>query len=131
MLQRLNKQILPFILRRLKKDVLKELPDKIETLTFAQMEETQRKLYTAELMKLNSEFRNEIKENGYEKSQIKILSMLTRLRQICCDPNLCYEENVSTYKARCYGKKINGRNYFCLRKIKFTYSCNENNKSHS
>lgn len=92
MLKRLNKQISPFILRRLKKDVLKELPDKIETLTFAQMEETQRKLYAAELMKLNSEFRNEIKENGYKKSQIKILSMLTRLRQICCDPALCFDD---------------------------------------
>lgn len=90
-LQRLNKQIQPFILRRLKKDVLKELPDKIETVTYAQMEETQRKLYTAELMKLNNEFRNEIKENGFEKSQIKILSMLTKLRQICCDPTLCYD----------------------------------------
>lgn len=92
MLYRLNKQIQPFILRRLKKDVLKELPDKIETVTYAQMEETQRKLYAAELMKLNNEFRNEVKENGYEKSQIKILAMLTRLRQICCDPSLCYED---------------------------------------
>lgn len=91
MLQRLNKQIQPFILRRLKKDVLKELPDKIDTVTYAQMEETQNKLYAAELMKLNREFKNEIKENGYEKSQIKILSMLTRLRQICCDPALCFE----------------------------------------
>lgn len=90
-LKRLNKQIQPFILRRLKKDVLKELPDKIETITYAQMEETQSKLYSAELMKINKEFRNEIKENGYEKSQIKILSMLTRLRQICCDPSLCFD----------------------------------------
>lgn len=91
MLQRLNKQIQPFVLRRLKKDVLKELPDKIETVTYAQMEDTQYKLYAAELMKLNREFRNEVKENGYEKSQIKILSMLTRLRQICCDPALCFD----------------------------------------
>ncbi len=91
MLQRLNKQVVPFILRRLKRDVLKELPDKIETLTYAQMEEVQRKLYEAELMKLNKEFNNEIKENGYEKSQIKILSMLTRLRQICCDPALYFD----------------------------------------
>lgn len=90
-LKRLNKQIQPFILRRLKKDVLKELPDKIETNIYAQMEETQRKLYAAELMKLNNEFRKEINENGYEKSQIKILSMLTKLRQICCDPSLCYD----------------------------------------
>lgn len=92
MLHRLNKQIQPFILRRLKKDVLKELPDKIETVTYAQMEETQRKLYSAELMKLNNEYKNEVKENGYEKSQIKILAMLTRLRQICCDPSLCYDD---------------------------------------
>jgi len=90
-LHRLNRQIQPFILRRLKKDVLKELPDKIETVTYAQMDTIQNKLYTAELMKLNKEFRNEIKENGYEKSQIKILAMLTRLRQICCDPSLCFD----------------------------------------
>ncbi len=90
-LYRLNRQIQPFILRRLKKDVLKELPDKIETVTYAQMEAVQNKLYAAELMKLNKEFKNEIKENGYEKSQIKILSMLTRLRQICCDPALCFD----------------------------------------
>jgi SNF2 family DNA or RNA helicase len=91
MLQRLNNQVRPFILRRLKKDVLKELPDKIETVTYAQMEKIQKKLYTAELMKLNKEFREEISERGYKKSQIKILSMLTRLRQICCDPSLCYD----------------------------------------
>ena len=90
-LQRLHKQIQPFILRRLKKDVLKELPDKIETPYYAQMETTQRKLYIAELMKLNEQFKNEIESNGYENSQIKILSMLTRLRQICCDPSLCFE----------------------------------------
>lgn len=90
-LKRLHKQIQPFILRRLKKDVLKELPDKIETLVYAHMESNQRKLYEAELIKLNMQFKNEIQENGYERSQIKILSMLTRLRQICCDPSLYYE----------------------------------------
>lgn len=89
--EKLQKQIQPFILRRLKKDVLKELPDKIETISYAQMGTTQRKLYFAELMKLNEEFNNEIKENGYDKSQIKILSMLTRLRQICCDPSLYFD----------------------------------------
>lgn len=90
-LNRLHKQIKPFILRRLKKDVLKELPDKIETVSYAHMETTQRKLYTAEIMKLQEEFNNEVSENGYEKSQIKILAMLTRLRQICCHPSLCFE----------------------------------------
>lgn len=91
-LSRLHKQIKPFILRRLKKDVLKELPDKIETVSYAHMETIQRKLYTAELMKLQEEFNNEILEKGYEKIQIKILAMLTRLRQICCHPSLCFED---------------------------------------
>jgi SNF2 family DNA or RNA helicase len=91
MLSRLHKQIKPFILRRLKKDVLKELPDKIETVSYAHMETVQRKLYTAELLKLQEEFNNEISERGFEKSQIKILAMLTRLRQICCHPSLCFE----------------------------------------
>lgn len=90
-LDRLHKQIQPFILRRLKKDVLKELPDKIETLVYAHMESTQRKLYEAELIKLNMQFKNEIEEKGYERSKIKILSMLTRLRQLCCDPSLYFE----------------------------------------
>lgn len=90
-LNRLHKQIKPFILRRLKKDVLKELPDKIETVSYAHMETTQRKLYTAELLKLQEEFNNEVSDHGFEKSQIKILAMLTRLRQICCHPSLCFE----------------------------------------
>jgi len=90
-LNRLHKQIQPFILRRLKKDVLKELPDKIETISYAQMETTQKKLYTAELYKLHEQFNNEVSENGYNKSQIKILAMLTRLRQICCHPSLCFD----------------------------------------
>jgi len=90
-LNRLHKQIKPFILRRLKKDVLKELPDKIETVSYAHMETIQRKLYTAELLKLKEEFNAEVSEHGYEKSQMKILAMLTRLRQICCHPSLCFE----------------------------------------
>jgi len=91
-LNRLHKQIKPFILRRLKKDVLKELPDKIETVSYAHMETIQRKLYTAELLKLQEKFNNEVSENGYEKSQMIILAMLTRLRQICCHPSLCFED---------------------------------------
>jgi SNF2 family DNA or RNA helicase len=90
-LQKLNKQIKPFILRRLKKDVLKELPDKIDTVSYAQMDITQKELYIAELYKLHEQFKNEVDEHDYNKSQIKILSMLTRLRQICCHPSLCFE----------------------------------------
>ncbi|MDD4779869.1 MAG: SNF2 helicase associated domain-containing protein [Tissierellia bacterium] len=90
-LEKLNKQIKPFILRRLKKDVLKELPDKIDTVSYAQMDIKQKGIYAAELYKLREQFKNEVAEHGYKKSQIIILAMLTRLRQICCHPSLCFE----------------------------------------
>ncbi len=91
-LKSLNNQINPFILRRLKSDVLKELPDKMEISSYTKMDEKQRKLYAAELVKINEEFNETIANNGYEKSQIKILSMFTRLRQICCHPSLYIED---------------------------------------
>lgn len=98
-LNKLNEQIKPFILRRLKKDVLTELPDKIETSSYTKMDDKQKMLYTAELVKANEEFNIEISNQGYEKSQIKILSMLTRLRQICCHPSL-YIENYTGESAK-------------------------------
>jgi len=85
-LKRLSQFIKPFILRRLKKDVLKELPAKIESKTIAEMTTDQKKLYAAYLKKAQGEVAAEIKNNGIEKSKIKILSILTRLRQLCCHP---------------------------------------------
>ncbi len=98
-LKSLNNQIKPFILRRLKSDVLKELPDKMEISSYTKMEEKQRKLYAAELIKVSEEFNETITNVGYEKSQIKILSMLTRLRQICCHPSL-YIDNYTGESAK-------------------------------
>lgn len=85
-LEMLNKHISPFILRRLKKDVLKDLPDKIETKMITELTTEQKKLYVAELSKAKREISEEIKNEGFEKSKIKILAILTRLRQICCHP---------------------------------------------
>jgi SNF2 family DNA or RNA helicase len=85
-LKRLSQFIKPFILRRLKKDVLKELPDKIESKAIAEMTVDQKKLYAAYLKKAQGEVAAEIKNNGIEKSKIKILAILTRLRQLCCHP---------------------------------------------
>lgn len=85
-LEDLNKRILPFILRRMKKDVLLELPDKVETKMLTDMEEEQRKVYMAYIENAKTEIDQEIKEKGLEKSKIKILAVLTRLRQICCHP---------------------------------------------
>jgi SNF2 family DNA or RNA helicase len=91
-LNELNKHINPFILRRLKKDVIKELPPKIEHKLVVEMTEEQKKLYAAYLDEAKNEIDEEIKENGFGKSKIKILSILTRLRQICCDPSVFIEE---------------------------------------
>lgn len=91
-LKELNRHINPFILRRLKKDVIKELPPKIEHNLVVDMTEKQKKLYAAYLDKAKGEIDEEIKENGFSKSKIKILSILTRLRQICCDPSVFIED---------------------------------------
>lgn len=82
-LKRLQLLTGPFILRRLKWDVLKELPEKLETVVYSRMEEEQKKLYTANAWQL--------KKHLEERSKIEILSALTRIRQVCCDPRLIYE----------------------------------------
>ncbi|MBS4538032.1 SNF2 helicase associated domain-containing protein [Clostridium sp. D2Q-11] len=86
-LDTLRKHIRPFILRRLKKDVLKELPDKIEHKLVAELTNDQKKIYLSYLKEIKGEIESEIKENGFNKSHIKILAGLTRLRQICCHPS--------------------------------------------
>lgn len=91
-LKDLSKHIDAFILRRMKKDVLKELPEKIESSMTAELTDDQKKIYLAYLQQAKGEVQKEIEEKGFEKSQIKILSILTRLRQICCHPSLFIED---------------------------------------
>ncbi len=86
-LERLNKMIAPFVLRRMKKDVLKELPDKTEMIFYTEMEEEQQKIYLANVVKA----KEQINATDYNTNKIAIFAMLTRLRQLCCDPKLCYE----------------------------------------
>jgi superfamily II DNA or RNA helicase len=87
----LGRHIRPFILRRMKKDVLTELPDKIETKSLCEMTENQKKVYLNYLSRARKAFEDEISNNGFEKSRIKILALLTRLRQICCHPSVFLE----------------------------------------
>jgi len=87
----LSRHVNPFILRRLKKDVLKELPDKIETQLNAPLTEEQKKLYVAYLQEAKSKIAQEIATMGFNKSHMKILAALTRLRQICCHPSMFIE----------------------------------------
>ena len=87
-MNKLKMLIEPFVLRRIKKDVLTELPDKTVTVLNNEMQEEQLKIYAAYVARAKKEAINEINENGFEKSQIKILALLMRLRQICCHPEL-------------------------------------------
>ena len=90
-LKDLNKHIKPFILRRIKKEVLQELPDKIEQKIIVEMTREQKKLYLAYIKALRDELEVEIKDKGFNRSHIKILAAITRLRQICCHPELFVE----------------------------------------
>ena len=98
LLEKLNTQIAPFILRRKKKDVLKELPDKIETNIYVDMSEEQKKLYLAQLEQTKKEIHDTLQKEGFAKSQILILSLLTRLRQICIDPRLYVDTDIRSGK---------------------------------
>lgn len=90
-MRKLKMLIEPFILRRIKEDVLTELPDKTITILNNEMEDEQEKIYMSYMAQVKEEIETEISINGFEKSQIKILSLLMRLRQICCHPGLFIE----------------------------------------
>ena len=83
--------ISPFIMRRLKKDVLKELPDKIETQLLCEMTPEQNDLYRAYLAQAKQSFTEMINEGDPNRHKIEILSLITRLRQICCHPSMFIE----------------------------------------
>ncbi|MEG1705622.1 MAG: DEAD/DEAH box helicase [Clostridia bacterium] len=91
-LNKLKMLINPFILRRLKKDVLTELPDKNITILNNEMTSEQQKIYVAYLSQIKKEVSEELTMNGFEKSKFKILMLLTRLRQICCHPSLFIDD---------------------------------------
>ncbi len=88
--KRLQSLVGPFILRRLKGDVLQDLPDKNENIVFAEMEGEQAKLYRATSDKLALTLADQMPEE-FASSKLAILAELTKLRQLCCDPHLLYE----------------------------------------
>lgn len=87
----LGQHIHPFILRRMKKEVLKELPEKVETKIITDLTESQKKVYMSYMMQIKAEIASKIEKDGYEKSHMQILAALTRLRQICCHPGTFIE----------------------------------------
>lgn len=86
--KRLKMQIYPFILRRMKRDVAKDLPDKVENIAYCEMTPEQRDFYLEVLDSTKEELFKSIEQNGLEKSRMSIFSALLRLRQICCHPRL-------------------------------------------
>ena len=87
-MEKLKMLIEPFVLRRTKKEVLTELPEKTVTVLNSEMKEEQEQIYINYLAQIKQEVADLVKDTGFEKNQIKILAGLTRLRQICCHPSL-------------------------------------------
>ncbi|MEB3245231.1 MAG: DEAD/DEAH box helicase [Vampirovibrionales bacterium] len=90
--RRLKKQVFPFILRRMKQDVAKDLPPKIENVAYCELTDAQRQRYLDILEETRNEVFNAINKDGVQGSQRSIFTALTRLRQLCCDPRLLSDE---------------------------------------
>lgn len=84
----LRTRVRPFILRRTKAEVAKDLPPKIESVTCCALEDAQAELYTALARKLKAQVLADVDQKGLAKSQMSILDALLKLRQICCHPRL-------------------------------------------
>ncbi len=86
----LKRMVSPFILRRLKADVLKDLPDKLEENYYAVMDSEQQKLYDGQVVKMKQTLQKTSEEN-FKKTKLQVLAELTKIRQICCDPSLLFD----------------------------------------
>lgn len=93
--RRLSAKLRPLLLRRLKKQVAKDLPDRIEERRDCDLGEAQRKLYLAELRRSREQVLQAVNEKGLARSKIHVLAALTRLRQICCHPKLVGNDSSS------------------------------------
>src|SRR6185503_8068575 len=93
--RRLSAKLRPLMLRRLKRQVAQDLPDRIEERRDCELGEAQRKLYLAELRRSREQVLNAVAEKGLNKSKLHVLAALTRLRQICCHPMLVGNDSAS------------------------------------
>jgi len=89
----LRKILFPFILRRTKEQVAKDLPDKTETILWCEMEDEQRKIYDAYRNDFRDKILGTIESQGVQKSQLTILQGLMKLRQICDSPAILNEQD--------------------------------------
>ena len=91
LLKSLKEQVKPFILRRKKNDVIKDLPPKIENNIYIDLNPLQKKYYAAEVKLVNDKMNDLITNSGFTKNKMLIITLLTRLRQICIDPHILYK----------------------------------------
>lgn len=92
---RLGKRLKPFLLRRLKSEVVEELPDKTEIIRHVELSGQQRDIYESIRLTMESKVQKAIANKGVSRSHIEILEALLRLRQTCCDPRLLKLDNVN------------------------------------
>ena len=97
--KKLRRMTSVFILRRLKKDVLRDLPDKLEENYVVKMDETQRHIYDAKVVELHDLIQG-VNGEGFQSIKLKIFSYLTQIRQICCDPGLLLSDYDGTSAKR-------------------------------
>lgn len=93
--RKLSARLRPILLRRLKTEVAKDLPERIDERRDCELTEEQRKLYLAELRRSREIIMKSVQEKGLAQSKIHVLAALTRLRQICCHPELVGNNSIS------------------------------------
>jgi SNF2 family DNA or RNA helicase len=96
--EQLRKMVYPFILRRTKEQVAKDLPDKTETILFCEMDTYQQKVYNAVKEDYRYKIMNSVEELGVQKSAFLILEGLNKLRQICDCPSLIFDKDKIRFK---------------------------------
>jgi superfamily II DNA or RNA helicase len=96
----LARRIRPFILRRKKEEVARELPPKTIIVRTVELEGGQRDLYETVRAAMDEKVREEIASKGFSRSQIVILDALLKLRQVCCDPRLVKAASAQKVKQR-------------------------------
>ena len=88
----LRRRIRPFLMRRVKADVLGELPEKMESRLMAELPPEQRRVYDAVLLQKRERVDRILKDRGLSRGRAEVLSAITELRQICCHPALCLQD---------------------------------------
>lgn len=96
---KLRRKLHPFLLRRLKKDVAKDLPDKIEKVSYCVLTPDQQQVYNALLQESRRKIGDLVREKGFNHCRMEILAILLRLRQVCCHLELLPDKTLAQQAA--------------------------------